>query len=50
METKTQKKCKCQDCERRKKEELENDEMNFAILIALVPAMTMTLFSSMGFF
>lgn len=51
METETKKKvCKCPECERREMEKTESDELNLAILIALVPAMTITLFSNLGLF
>ncbi|MFZ2975993.1 MAG: hypothetical protein WA055_05210 [Candidatus Moraniibacteriota bacterium] len=41
-------KCKCPTCEKREMEELEANEMNFAILVALVPVLTITLFNTVG--
>lgn len=38
----------CQECERRAQEEIENGEMTFAVLLALVPMLTLTLFGNMG--
>lgn len=43
-------KCKCLECERREEEQKEAEELNFAVLIALMPIMTITLFSNMGLF
>lgn len=40
----------CPHCMRREEEEKEAEELNLAILIALVPALTITLFSNMGLF
>lgn len=40
----------CVHCQKRAQAEKEAEELSFAILIALVPAMTITLFSSMGLF
>ena len=39
---------KCPDCERREVEMAKAEEINLAVLIALVPAMTAVLFNSMG--
>lgn len=41
---------KCPHCERREEEQTQMDELNLAILIALVPALTITLFSNLGLF
>ena len=41
---------KCLHCERKEAQEEESDELNMAILVALVPALTITLFSSLGLF
>ena len=41
-------KCKCPDCEKRMEEEKTQEEMNLAVLIALVPMLAMTLFSQVG--
>lgn len=41
---------KCPHCIKREQESEEADELNFAILVALVPALTITLFSQMGLF
>lgn len=40
--------CKCPECERREAEHKESEEMNFAILVALVPVLAITLFSNVG--
>jgi hypothetical protein len=37
---------KCPHCERKEEEQAQMDELNLAILIALVPALTITLFST----
>jgi len=42
--------CKCPECERREEEHQESEELNFAVLIALMPLMVITLFSNMGLF
>lgn len=41
-------KCKCPQCEAREVQELESEEMNFAVLVALVPVLTITLFNTVG--
>lgn len=41
---------KCPHCVRKEQEEAEREELNLAILIALMPALTITLFSSLGLF
>lgn len=41
-------KAKCPHCERREKEEAEQEEINFAVLLTLVPLLAMTLFSQVG--
>lgn len=41
---------KCPDCEKRETEVARSEEINLAILIALVPAMAVTLFSGVGLF
>ncbi|HRZ95723.1 MAG TPA: hypothetical protein P5262_04140 [Candidatus Moranbacteria bacterium] len=43
-------KCKCPECEKRQREHEESEELNFAVLIALMPIMAITLFSNMGLF
>jgi len=40
----------CVHCIEREKKDQETEELNLAILVALVPAMTITLFSNMGLF
>ena len=40
--------CNCPQCEARVVQEQEAEELNFAILVALVPVLTITLFSTMG--
>ena len=42
--------CDCPHCEAKKHEEKINDEMGLAILIMLMPAMTLTIFSNLGLF
>lgn len=42
--------CKCPVCAKRDEEEAIQEDLNFAILIALVPALAITLFSTMGLF
>jgi len=39
---------KCVHCAKRHKEEAQNEEFNFAVLIALVPLMVFTLFGQIG--
>ncbi|KKP70995.1 MAG: hypothetical protein UR69_C0002G0162 [Candidatus Moranbacteria bacterium GW2011_GWE2_35_2-] len=46
METKNIK--KCVHCENRAKEDSGQEEINFAVLLALVPLMTLTLFSQLN--
>jgi len=41
-------KCKCPECEKREIEEQKSEEIGLAFLIALMPIITMTLFSNMG--
>lgn len=38
----------CPDCEKRAQEIKEAEEIAFAFLVAIVPMLTMTLFSNMG--
>ena len=45
-----QKKCNCPECEKRSHEEARHEEMSLAILIMLMPAMTLTLLSNAGLF
>jgi hypothetical protein len=40
--------CKCPDCEAREKAHKESEELNLAILVALMPILTITLFSGIG--
>ena len=40
--------CKCPQCEARKAQEIESEEMNLAVLVALVPVLTITLFNTIG--
>ncbi|MFA5961572.1 MAG: hypothetical protein WC848_02745 [Parcubacteria group bacterium] len=42
--------CKCPDCVKRATMDAENELMNFAILLALMPALTITFLSNAGFF
>jgi hypothetical protein len=41
-------KCKCPECEKREEEQKQSDELNFAVLVALVPILTITFFSNIG--
>ncbi|MEI6588184.1 MAG: hypothetical protein WCO05_04530 [Candidatus Moraniibacteriota bacterium] len=45
-----EKKCECPDCEARLAEHQESETMNFAILLALMPALTITFLFNTGFF
>jgi hypothetical protein len=40
--------CVCPDCEKRKQEHAEAEELNLAVLIALMPVIVITLFSNIG--
>jgi hypothetical protein len=40
----------CPHCLKREEEQKEMDELGLAVLIALVPALTITLFSNLGLF
>ncbi|NTU66369.1 MAG: hypothetical protein HGB08_00430 [Candidatus Moranbacteria bacterium] len=42
--------CECPECKRRAEAEKEHEEMNFAILLALVPALVITFFGNAGLF
>ncbi len=42
--------CSCPDCVKRALEHKESETMNFAILLALMPALTITFLSNAGFF
>lgn len=46
----TVEKCKCPECAEREREHQETEELNFAVLVALMPIMVITLFSNMGLF
>jgi hypothetical protein len=48
METKVQE--ECPHCVAKAQEEKRNEEMGLAILIMLMPAMTLTVFSNIGLF
>jgi len=41
---------KCPHCEREEEAKAQMEDLNLAILIALVPALTITLFSNLGLF
>ena len=43
-----EKKCECEECAKRAVQERRNEEMAMAFLIALMPLMTLTLFSNIG--
>jgi hypothetical protein len=40
----------CPHCEMRAQEEAQSEELNFAVLIALVPILTITFLSNVGLF
>ena len=42
--------CTCPECLKREKEYNEMEEINLAVLIALVPVLTITLFGNIGLF
>jgi len=42
--------CPCPECEKRVEETEKSNEMGMAILVALMPLMTITLFSNVGLF
>jgi hypothetical protein len=42
--------CKCPECAKREQEAKESHEMNFAVLVALLPMLTITLFGNLGLF
>ncbi|HPN96420.1 MAG TPA: hypothetical protein PLK35_01500 [Candidatus Moranbacteria bacterium] len=42
--------CKCPQCVQREQDDQEKEDLSLAILVALVPALTITLFSNMGLF
>lgn len=46
-ETKT---CECPECAKRAEMEKAQEEMHFALLLALIPLMVVTLFGQMGLF
>jgi hypothetical protein len=41
---------KCPHCKKRKLEEEQTEEFNFAVLVALVPLLVFTFFGQMGLF
>ena len=43
-------KAKCEHCHKRAKHEAQQEEFNFAVLVALVPLMVFTLFGQIGLF
>ena len=52
MKTKTTKKAvrKCPHCAKRMKDDIQAEEFNFAVLIALVPLLVFTFFGQLGLF
>jgi hypothetical protein len=42
--------CECTECKKRAEQERQAEEIGLAFLIALMPLMTITLFSNMGLF
>jgi hypothetical protein len=42
--------CKCVECENRKEQDLQAEESNFAILVSLVPMLTIMFFNTIGLF
>lgn len=45
-----EKTCHCPECEKRELEAQESETMNFAILLALMPAVTISFLNTAGFF
>ena len=41
---------KCAHCEAKAKQEAQQEEFNFAVLVSLVPLLVFTLFGQMGLF
>ena len=50
MEEEIKATCDCPECQKRAAEAAESENMNFAILLALMPALTVTFLSNAGFF
>jgi hypothetical protein len=48
MKKEIQKDCECPKCKEREKLESYHEEMSFAVLLALVPMLTLTLFGNIG--
>lgn len=48
MEQEIQKDCECPKCQEREQKDAHCDEMSFAVLLALVPMLTLTLFGNIG--
>jgi predicted nucleic acid-binding Zn ribbon protein len=46
----TEQTCVCQECAKRAHMEKQAEEMHFALLLALIPLMVVTLFGQMGLF
>lgn len=44
------KKCECPKCDEREKKDKESEEMNLAVLLAIVPMLVITLFGQIGLF
>lgn len=42
--------CECPHCMKREVEDAQNEEMSFAVLLAIVPLLVMTVFGNMGLF
>jgi len=40
----------CEHCDKRKQEEMESAEFNFAIMVSLLPLVVFTLFGQIGLF
>jgi hypothetical protein len=45
-----QKTCDCPKCAMREQEEQESEQMNLAVLLAIVPMLVITLFGQIGLF
>lgn len=45
-----EKNCQCPECEKREKEHAQREEMNLAVLISLLPMLTLTMFNMLGLF
>jgi len=42
--------CQCPECDKREAEHKQKEEMNLAVLVALMPMLTLTVFNMLGLF